>query len=139
MQSPQPSLSPPVTATAPCVLVVDADPATLGLLQEWLGAAGLCVFEEHAGATGGERDATHRFDLAIIDVPFPREGGLQALQHVAREHPSTPILVMSSTFFSNIGCSGPCAKALGVAGCLPKPVPRETLIGAVRRLLQPEQ
>jgi two-component system chemotaxis response regulator CheY len=119
------------------VLVVDADPATLGLLQEWLGAAGFCVVEQHAGRSGASRAGASRFDLAIVDVPFPREGGLETLQHLARDYPETPVLVMSSTFFPNIGCSGPCAKALGVAGCLPKPVPRDTLIGAVRRLLQP--
>ncbi|HEU0202702.1 MAG TPA: response regulator, partial [Burkholderiaceae bacterium] len=134
--SPQPS-HPPLATAAPCVLVVDADPATLGLLQEWLGAAGFCVFEQHAGRSGAPQARADRFDLAIVDVPFPREGGLETLQRLGREHPDTPILVMSSTFFSNIGCSGPCAKALGVAGCLPKPVPRDTLISAVHRLLQP--
>ena len=49
-----------------------------------------------------------------------------------------PLIVISSTVFANVGCSGPCAQSLGVSGVLPKPVSREALLAAVRRLARPQ-
>ena len=109
------------------VLVVDADDALFGLIEEWLGAAGHDVIPEHA------RDARAHagVDLVVVDIPFPRQGRMSLLERVAAEHPGIPILALSSTFFAGIGSNGAVARALGVAGVLPKPVSREGLIAAV--------
>jgi two-component system, OmpR family, response regulator len=114
---------------APRVLVVDADPALLGLLEEWLSGQGLTVVADadEAGQNG--------FDLAVVDVPFPRHGGLCQLKRVAERHPGVPILALSSNFFAGIANTGMVARALGVAGALPKPVSREALIDAVGKLV----
>ena len=74
--------------------------------------------------------------LAIMEVPFTRHGGRELVQRVAEKYPGTPILALSPTLFSNVQCGGNCAKALGVAGVLPKPVAHEALIDAIRNLLQ---
>ncbi len=116
----------------PRILVVGADPATLGLFQEWLGA-GYEVVDE---------DPTHRpdgggFALAIIDAPFPRQCAFDLLQRVTDEHPGTPVMAHSSVFFSSVRCCGGVAHKLGVAGVLPKPAAREALIAAVHRVLGP--
>lgn len=79
--------------------------------------------------------ARGRYDLVIVDVPFPRQGGLDLLRRVGNEHPNTPILALSPTFFGSIACAGAVARALGVASVLPKPVSREALISAARNLL----
>lgn len=118
-----------MTGAGPLVRVVNADRATLGLLQEWLGAAGYRVVD--ADTT---KDAAQ---LTIVDVPFTRHGGLELLRRVAGEAPGVPILALSPTFFSNVRCGGECARALGVAGVLPKPIAREALIEAVDGLLRP--
>jgi len=112
-------------------LVVDADPALLGLLEEWLGAQGCSV--EGEGSSG--ETLPDGFDLVVVDVPSPRQGGMELLKRVAKEHSRVPILVLSSSFYPGIETTGAVARALGVAGVLPKPLARETLVAAVRRLL----
>jgi two-component system phosphate regulon response regulator OmpR len=113
-------------------LVVDADAALLGLLEEWLGNHGHSVVQERADV-GLERE---RFDLVVVDVPFPRQGGLTVLRRIQNEHPRTPILALSSTFFAGVERNGAIARTLGVASVLPMPVTRETLIATVRKLLR---
>jgi DNA-binding response OmpR family regulator len=118
------------TATQPQVLVVDADPALLGLLEEWLGEQGCSVTQEDAGG---------RFDLVVVDVPHPRQGALDVLKRVARAYAGAPVLALSSNFFAGIESTGAVARALGVAGALPKPLARDALIAAVRRVLHRTQ
>jgi CheY-like chemotaxis protein len=111
--------------TAPRVLVLDTDPATVGLLDEWLAADGWQVVTQ---ATPGTLLA-----LAVIDVPYARDGCAEQARSVARAHPDTPLLAMSATLFGSVLCNGDCARKLGVAGVLPKPLAREALMAAVHR------
>lgn len=111
---------------APCVLVLDADRATFGLVSEWLAADGWRVSET---AQPGVAPA-----LVLVDVPFPRHDGAQHLGRIAQAHPGAPLIALSPTFFGSVLCTGDCADALGVAGVLPKPVSREALIAGVRKL-----
>lgn len=113
--------------TRPTILVLDADPALLGLLREWLGD-----FGDVATGPGG---ATADCDLVVVDVPYPRQGESNPLRHLAAAHPGRPVLALSPTFFAGIDAHGAVARSLGVAGVLPKPVTREALVAAVRRLL----
>jgi len=115
----------------PRILVVDTDRALLGLLEEWLGPCGRVVEADQDAARNGER-----FALLIVDVPQPRRGGMELLQRLADEHPGTPIIALSSTFFPGIESTGGVARTLGVACVLPKPVGRESLLTAVRSLLR---
>jgi CheY-like chemotaxis protein len=114
---------------APRVLVIDADPALIELLDEWVCAMG-CTVEHAAGG-----DTAGRFQLVIVDVPYPRQGGVDLVARVAAQHPKTPILALSSTFCAGIECHGAVARALGVACVLPKPATREALTNAARTLL----
>ena len=116
-------------ARAPLIRVANADSAMLGLLREWLSAAGYSVTNTRVDETGGRDQAS----LMIVDVPFSRRGAAELLQRVAGEHPGEPILALSATFFSSVRCEGACARALGVAGVLPKPVTRDALLAAVAR------
>jgi DNA-binding response OmpR family regulator len=121
--------TPPPPAPAPRVLVIDADRTLIALLNEWLCACGIAVVHGTGGAVDG------RFELLIVDVPYPRQGGVDWVARVAARHPKTPILALSSTFFAGIECHGPVARALGVDCVLPKPATREALTNAVRNLL----
>jgi len=115
----------------PRVLVVDADPALAALLVEWLEEYG-CVVDSEPAADEVPRA---RFDLLVVDVPFARHEGLARLRRVALRHPETPIVALSSSFFAGVDCTGVVARSLGAASVLPKPLAREALIAAVRRLL----
>ena len=59
----------PAAITPPRILIVGADPATLGLFQEWLAAGGYDVVD----GDSTDRADRDRFALAIIDAPFPRQ------------------------------------------------------------------
>src|SRR5262245_3345433 len=122
-------------ADLPRILVVDTDHALLGLIEEWVGVCN-CVVEsdqDRRTRAGEEKDP---YALLIVDVPHPRRGGIELLQRLAGEHPGTPIIALSSTFFSGIESNGGVARTLGVACVLPKPVARESLVTAVRSLLR---
>jgi DNA-binding response OmpR family regulator len=113
------------------ILVVDADPALYGLIEEWLTADGYQVMstQGYSGING------ERIDLAIIDSPFPRSGGLDWLKRIADKNPGTPVLALSSSFFAGVESTGAVARSLGVAAVLPKPLKRDALLMAVRKLL----
>ena len=113
----------------PTVLVVGADAALFGLIEEWLATSGCRAVLEHSGLS------PKRVDLVVVDVPAPRQNGLDSLRQISERWPNTPIVVLSSAFFTSIECDGAVARRLGVASVLPKPLIREALITAVRNLI----
>ena len=115
----------------PRILIVDADAALGGLLEEWLRAAGFIPLQARAA----DRCTEDRCDLVIIDVAFPRQAGSDAVQRISRERSGAPILMLSSNFFAGIEASGAVARSLGVNAVLPKPLKREALLEAVCRIL----
>jgi CheY-like chemotaxis protein len=112
------------------VLVLDSDALTQSLISEWLDADGWEVLEPAADP------AAKDISLVVLDLPFPRAGCRDPLQAIRQKYPGVPVIVISPTVFANVGCSGPCAESLGVSGVLPKPVSREVLVRAARRLAQ---
>ena len=113
------------------VLVLETDPATRSLFVEWLDAEGWQVVDPSSA------DAAAPLSLVVLELAFLRDGGLQPLAEAKLRYPGVPIVVVSPTVFASVGCCGPCAAALGVAGVLPKPIARATLIEAVHRLARP--
>jgi CheY-like chemotaxis protein len=100
------------------------------LLEEWLLTMG-CEVVANPGPAG----AAPPVDLVIVDLPFPRQGGVDLVKRITSRHPATPIVALSSNFFSRIECCGPVARDLGVDCVLPKPATREAIAAAVRRVL----
>ena len=113
------------------VRLVDADLTWRDLIGQWLSTLGCTVVPEPAN----DAEPPPSADLVIVDVPFPRRGGVDLVRHIASQHPATPILALSTNFFSGIECCGPVARALGVDCVLPKPATREALATAVRLVL----
>jgi hypothetical protein len=121
----------PTPSRRPRILLSGADPALAALLGEWLA--------DMADLQIGGEEAAGGVALQIVDVPYPRRVDSArdpSDPHDPRRRPR-PVLMLSSTFFGGVDCHGPGAAALGVDGVLPKPVAREALLAAVRRLLGP--
>ena len=117
------------------VRLVDTDATWRDLIGQWLATLDCTVVPEPL--TGDEHPP--EADLVIIDVPFPRQGGVDLARRIASQHPATPILALSTNFFSSIECCGPVARTLGVDCVLPKPATREALATAVRLVLPPQR
>jgi CheY-like chemotaxis protein len=118
------------------VLAVDIDPDLSGLLDVWLDPrAQITPVTTIAGMPDpGWTDAP--YDLIVVDVHHPRLHGTESLKRIAREHPETPVLAVSSHFFPGVETSSAVARGLGVAAVLSKPVKRDALLHAVDRLLR---
>lgn len=113
------------------VCVIDADDAWRTLLEQWLQGLGCEVVPEPIDTSA----PAPAVNLVIVDLPFPRQGGVDLVKRINSRHPATPILALSSNFFSRIECCGPVARDLGVDCVLPKPATREAIAAAVRRVL----
>lgn len=119
-----------------CVLVVDADCDLLRLLQEWLVARGWQVVTDSMCGIGAQsHNQVRHIDIVIVDVPFPRQGGLTVLERIRAEYPAVPVVALSAHFFGGTESNGSLARALGVARVLPKPVTRDTMLNALDQLL----
>src|SRR5262249_5830808 len=97
------------TGPAHRIRVVDAAPAIFGLIEEWLAADG-CTVTLEDGANGS---GSGPVDLVVVDIPFPRQRGLDLLERVANDHPGTPIIALSSAFFAGVESHGAVARSLG--------------------------
>jgi CheY-like chemotaxis protein len=104
------------------ILVVDADPALYDLLGEWLAEQGCRMVQENP-------------DLVLVDVHLPRQGGADVVKRLRALHPGRPLVALSSNFFSRVPANGAVARGLGADAVLPKPLAREALVEALRRLL----
>jgi len=104
------------------VLVVDADPALAGLLGEWLADAGC-------------RTVEHDPQVVLVDLHLPRRAGAGVARELRARHPGTPLIALSSGFFAGVEANGAVARTLGVEAVLPKPLTREALVAALRKVL----
>lgn len=104
------------------VLLIDADPALRGLVEEWLAEEDWSLVDDDP-------------DVVLVDLPAPREHGSARMQRISNAHPRAPVVALSSSFFDGIEANGAIARALGVASVLPKPLTRDALLAALRRAM----
>ena len=79
------------------ILVAEADCTLFALLKEWLATCG-CVL---AGACQPDK-AQDGYDVIVVDIPNPRQGGLDVLKDLARDHPGTPIVALSGNLLPGV-------------------------------------
>jgi len=77
------------------VLVVEDEPEIRRFLRSALGAEGYKVVESTTARRGSIDAATHKPDLAIVDLGLPDFDGLQVVRRI-REWSAMPIIVLSA-------------------------------------------
>jgi len=82
-------------------------------------------------AEGRRRMAEGGIDAAIVDIPLPDDGAPQMVRDLHDANPSVPVLVM--TALEDSGVHQEMLRS-GANEVLPKDVPFEEVLAAVRRL-----
>jgi two-component system KDP operon response regulator KdpE len=77
------------------ILVVEDEPEIRRFLRSSLGAEGYRVVEAETGARGAVDAATHKADLAIVDLGLPDVDGIEVIRRIRGWSPM-PILVLSA-------------------------------------------
>jgi CheY-like chemotaxis protein len=89
MVPPQPSLG--------RILVVDDEPHVGALVRDVLSTLGYAVKLVVSGAEALELVPVFRPDLVFLDLWMPGMSLVQVLEHLRRDHPQLPVIVISGT------------------------------------------
>ena len=114
-------------------LIVDDERDIRELLVLTLGRMGLRISTAANLAEAREQLAVHRYDLCITDMRLPDGNGIELVHEIARNHPSTPVAMI--TAFGSMDLAVEALKA-GAFDFVSKPVDLNVLRGLVRHALE---
>ncbi len=114
------------------IVIYEADDLMRGLLREWLAGAGYRVA---AATICGPRPLAA--DVVIVSMGTPKYSGTRVADEIRAAHPNTPIIAISAQFRADLSSGGTTAQTLGVAQVIAKPLARDTLLAAVRAIIDP--
>jgi two-component system, OmpR family, KDP operon response regulator KdpE len=84
-----------MTSTRPTVLVVEDEPEIRRFLRATLEAEGYRIVESPSGRRGAIDAATHKPDIALVDLGLPDFDGIEVIRRI-REWSGMPIVVLSA-------------------------------------------
>jgi DNA-binding response OmpR family regulator len=111
------------------IVIYEADDLMRGLLQEWLTGAGYLV------GPAARCGAPPLAELVIVNIGMPKHAGARVADEIRTAHPKTPIIAISAQFRADLSSAGTTAQTLGVAQVIAKPLTRDTLLAAVRAMI----
>lgn len=117
------------------ILVVDDHPLVREAMVQLVSRLGgaVDVFEAQDCAGGLEAARSHPdLDLVLLDLNLPGLRGIPALQRFRRDHPTTPVVVVS--MFRDRDTVTEVIRN-GAMGFIPKSSGRETIVNALRLVL----
>jgi CheY-like chemotaxis protein/anti-sigma regulatory factor (Ser/Thr protein kinase) len=117
-------------SAGPLLLVVDDDPHTIDLLRQDLSEAGYRVAEASNGQEGVERARELSPDAIVLDVMMSTKDGWQVLHELKTDDATREIPVIMLSVVDQ----RPLGYRLGASDYLLKPIHREALLDAVRRV-----
>jgi len=118
--------------TAPCIGLVDDDPATLRSLRRLLAAEGMSVLTWESAEELIASLAAAVPDCLVLDVDMPGLNGLELQEQLRARHPGMPVVFLTGQ--GDIPMTVRAMKS-GAVNFLTKPVQAEELLAAVRAAL----
>ncbi len=115
---------------SPLVLIIEDNPQASQLIQMYLEEAGYRTETAKDGAEGLEKAKRLKPNIITLDMIMPVKDGWQVLMELKR-HPickDIPIIIISITDEKKLGFS------MGAVGYFVKPVNKEELLGAMKRI-----
>ena len=114
------------------LLIIDDDPSITDMLALVLPTKGFDVFSINVGAEGVQATQTIDPDVIILDLMMPGVDGWSLCRKI-RSFSQVPILILSAVIESRS-----IAKAMeqGANDYLAKPVPLDTLVTRIKKLVQ---
>ena len=115
------------------ILVADDDEFILDLVQAALAAAGYRVTTVSGGRDALARLEAEPYDLVILDVMMPDQGGIETIIEIRRGHPDQSIIIMTGQIPSTSGTLENLVQTLGAKALLAKPFTTDQLVDVVRK------
>jgi two-component system copper resistance phosphate regulon response regulator CusR len=78
------------------ILVIEDERKLAAAIAEGLEGNGYAVVTADTGELGLQHLRTSMFDLVLLDVMLPRQGGLETLREMRRSGVRTPVLILTS-------------------------------------------
>jgi len=113
------------------VLVVDDDPDSLVLMEDYLADFGCEVLQASSGVVGLEMAQTHKPDLVTLDLHMPDLDGWEVLRRLKADPDVRHIPVVIASIAANEGRG----KLSGAVDLLTKPIERSDLLRVLWRQL----
>lgn len=131
--------SPPKALAGQIVLIIEDDPIMLRNLAQWFQQAGCKVMVAHDGVEGLAQFEKLRPNAVVTDIIMPNREGVETLMAIKALDPDVKILAISGG--GRIGSTDLLAMAhsLGADAVMAKPFRSTDVVGAVARLLQPNE
>ena len=113
------------------VLVIDDDPDSLVLMEDYLADFGCEVLQASSGVVGLEMAMTHKPDLVTLDLHMPDLDGWEVLRRLKADPDVSHIPVVIASVAANEGRG----KLFGAVDLLTKPIERSDLLRVLWRQL----
>src|SRR5438874_10587970 len=115
------------------ILLVEDDPMNVDLFESALETDGHEIVTERDGPAG-EKRASDRFDLILLDIQLPKMDGLEVCRSLRARGLRMPIVALSASVLPEEIAR---TKAAGFDLFLSKPISPRDLLSAVRLLGEP--
>ena len=114
------------------ILVIDDELTVCRSCQKILNVDGYDVSIALSGYEGLEKFRKKDFDLAIVDLKMPDINGMQVVEAIKTEQPTTEVIIM--TGYSTVA-SAVTGMKMGAADYIPKPFTPDEMLMAVKKAL----
>lgn len=117
------------------ILVVEDDNSVSELIQAVLETKSHSIMVASSAEKSRNLLASGSFDLAIVDIILPGQGGMDLILELHEQFPALPIILTSGKIDMGQSVFKALAQQFGVISVLPKPFTVEELLSTVDKTL----